>query len=369
MIIKLGTPTRAEVIDSVLGQLSDGIWENSGAMDKYWKFADVDGTNLDISDEMYSGGYDYYRNPTRNGFYGKSEKEIKDWFANKAKQVVKIWAEDYGKNPKTIWDRNNTEDTVAYMGGHKVRDISVADVYECYDFLKGRSGKKYGAKPVEEPIKAPINKPYEVVDNVVEPKVSGGMNPSQQDVEDFFLDASTRTKGRSIKANRRTFTKHPSNKVYAAKEYIKSYVTSEPLLVSANGNFTLVIVGGVGVQDTPYTDFEIQRSKLANEAVVDIDIHRSRGSFDGLPVISVPSKMEGEYATATYGFGSRYRTNDWIKDTFIAVLSEAVSFCEELDNYFSSTGREQLAEMCKDVFLDMGIDYDSYVQQEADSYL
>lgn len=185
MIIPLGNETRAEVIDSVLGQLSDGIWENSNGMNKYWMFADVDGTNLDISDEMYENSYSYYRNPTRNGFYGKSEKEIKDWFANKAKQVVKIWAEAYGKNPKIIWDRNNT-DVVDYMGGHNVPNVTVADVYECYDFLKGRSGKKYG-----------VVEPREEVDNVVEPaaaepKVSGGMNPSQQDVEDFFLDASTR---------------------------------------------------------------------------------------------------------------------------------------------------------------------------------
>ncbi len=189
MIIPLGNKVRAEVISSVLGQLSDGIWENSNGMSKYWKFADVDGTDLDISDEMYDNSYSYYHNPVRNGFYGKSEKEIKDWFANKSKQVVKIWAEDYGKNPNDVWDRNNT-DVVTYMGGHGVPRITVADVYECYDFLKGRSGKKYGAASVEEPVD---DEPYEVIDDVAELDVSGGMNPSQQDLEGFFLDASTRT--------------------------------------------------------------------------------------------------------------------------------------------------------------------------------
>ena len=196
MIIHLGNPTRAEVISSVLGQLSDGIWENSSAMDRYWMFADVDGTDLDISDKMYDNSYSYYRNPVRNGFYGKSEKEIKDWFANKAKQVVKIWAEDYGKDPKDVWDRNNT-DEVTYMGHHRM-DVTVADVYECYDFLKGRSGKKYGI--TEEP--TPVE-----VEEVSEPKVSGGMNPSQQEVEDFFLDASINVK---------CGTKYP-------KGYVKAY--------------------------------------------------------------------------------------------------------------------------------------------------
>lgn len=149
MIIHLGDETRAEVIDSVLGQLSDGIWENSGAMNKYWMFADVEGTDLVIDDEPFRdeqgwGRYGSTLKRIQNGFAGKSEKQIKDWFANKAKQVVKIWAEDEGKDPKYIWNRANDDDIVDYMGGHKVRTITVADVYECYDFLKGRSGKKYG---------------------------------------------------------------------------------------------------------------------------------------------------------------------------------------------------------------------------------
>lgn len=178
MVIHLGDETRAEVISSVLGQLSDGIWENSNAMHKYWMFADVEGTDLVISDDL-NGGYDYYGKLVSNGFSGKSEKQIKDWFANKAKQVVKIWAEDEGKNPKLIWDRANDDDIVDYMGGHKVRTITVADVYECYDFLKGRSGKKYGiaANPL----------PYEV-------------------------EGSTK----------RTFTKYPSNYVKADTGYTYS---------------------------------------------------------------------------------------------------------------------------------------------------
>jgi hypothetical protein len=165
---------------------------------------------------------------------------------------------------------------------------------------------------------------------------------------------------------KKRFTKYPSNKVYATKAYTKGYATSEPILVSTDGNFQLVIRGGIGREDTPYTDFEIKRSKKANDAVVRIDIHRSRGSFDGFPIISRPEKVQGEYANTSYGFSSDYRTNDWIKNTFIPILDEAVQFCDELNNFFATTSREELSEMCKDVFLDMGIDYDSYVQQEAD---
>lgn len=164
MIIHLGKPTRAQVISSVIGQLSDGIWENSSAMNKYWQFANVNGTNLEIDDELYIRERDYsyrsYRTKSiRNGFAGMSEGQIREWFANKAKQVVKIWAEDYGKDSKAVWDRNNT-DEVDYM-----HNVTVADVYECYDFLKGRSGKKYGAAPVEASIDEPSVSPAQMDDS------------------------------------------------------------------------------------------------------------------------------------------------------------------------------------------------------------
>lgn len=184
MIIHLGDETRAEVISSVLGQLSDGIWESSNAMHKYWMFADVENTDLIIDDEPENGGTDYRDNLVYNGFYGKNEKQIKDWFANKAKQVVKIWAEDEGKNPKLIWNRANDDDVVDYMGHHRVPTITVADVYECYDFLKGRSGKKYGI--AADPL------PYEV-------------------------ECSTR----------RTFTKYPSNYIEASDTLIVDDSTLE----------------------------------------------------------------------------------------------------------------------------------------------
>lgn len=163
---------------------------------------------------------------------------------------------------------------------------------------------------------------------------------------------------------KRKFTKYPSNKVYAAKAYTKDYVISDPILVSSNGNFKLVIEGGIGMQDTPYTDFQVRCSKKADNAVVRIDISRGWGSFDGMPVIGTPSDAE-----VSYGFGSKRTGNAWIRDTFMPIMEEALQFCDEINDFFASTGREELSEMCKDVFLDMGIDYDSYIQQEADSYL
>lgn len=161
-----------------------------------------------------------------------------------------------------------------------------------------------------------------------------------------------------------------SSKVYATKAYTKGYVTSEPILVSSNGNFQLIIVGGIGINDTPYAHFEIKQSAAAYNAVVDIDLHNdSSGHFVGFPVIKLPIKYMDEYAYAKYGFSSKHMGNSWVRDTFIPILEEAVLFAEEVNRYFDSTNRQQLSEMCEDVFLDMGIDYTDYIQQEADSYL
>ena len=60
-----------EMLRSVIGQMSDGIWENSNSMDKYWMFAYIDrapdGENIiEIGNEtgkMYCNRYVY------NGFF------------------------------------------------------------------------------------------------------------------------------------------------------------------------------------------------------------------------------------------------------------------------------------------------------------
>ena len=184
IIIPLGNDVRAEVISSVIGQLSDGIWENSNGMRKYWAYADVNRNNeLEVDDEKW-----------QSGFRGKDEAWVRNWFANKAKQVVKIWADDWDRYD--VWQRDN-QDSVGYIGGHRVKDITVADVYECYDYLKHRKGK-YNYGKVEEEVIPESEIPS--APEVSSPRVSGGMHPSQRELEDFFTGASSRIKGRRIMA-------------------------------------------------------------------------------------------------------------------------------------------------------------------------
>ena len=133
------------VIDSVLGQMSDGYWENTSAYDKYWKFAWVDLKNnvleIDKDSVKYTKrpewspryGQVYRTISTPNAFANMSEDAIKRYFAQKAKFLIKEegleWSRD--NQEKTDWmDKRDT-------AGNRA-PITVAEVYSAYDWLMGR---------------------------------------------------------------------------------------------------------------------------------------------------------------------------------------------------------------------------------------
>jgi len=107
-------------IDDILGQLSDGYWENSPRMENYWPFATVEGNDFIIRryNRYYSGDRHRYC-----GFADMSESHIKRWFADKIKQLTK---EDCGE-----WSRDS-ETPLDWLHG------TVAEAYAAYDELYGR---------------------------------------------------------------------------------------------------------------------------------------------------------------------------------------------------------------------------------------
>lgn len=101
LIINTGLNDRASlnVLKSTLGQLSDGMWENSRKAERYWPFAEAEMINdsvcIVISKESYKGrgswGY-------TNGFLYDLRMDvsrIKDYFAKKIQAVVRQEAKDY----------------------------------------------------------------------------------------------------------------------------------------------------------------------------------------------------------------------------------------------------------------------------------
>lgn len=81
------TAEQADLVDSVLGQLSDGYWENSRAAEKYWKNIHLDGKVLVVDlDKLRNASwsatwYDEFNNIWKN------PSEVKKWFARKAQTV------------------------------------------------------------------------------------------------------------------------------------------------------------------------------------------------------------------------------------------------------------------------------------------
>lgn len=86
------TKMNMEIMSSVLGQLSDGIWEECGQMKGYWACADVCSREGTIKIDLYPYSYKpmSYGPSVKNRFYDKSDDQVLMFFARKIKQIVRF---------------------------------------------------------------------------------------------------------------------------------------------------------------------------------------------------------------------------------------------------------------------------------------
>lgn len=166
------------ILGDVQGQLSDGIWENSPAMNKYWKHLDTefkDGkvfivvNNLGHMEDVYRGtrrDYRFLESPFRH----MSDDEIKKWVANKIKQIAKHEAQDNDNAPEYAWRADNDTE-LEYFDSV----VTVADAYRTWSKLLGR--------PVKNPINDIIIKttPELEIGDVVNGKVLTEIKPDEKD--------------------------------------------------------------------------------------------------------------------------------------------------------------------------------------------
>lgn len=121
------------IIESVEGQLSDGMWENSFAMRCYWLFEccalENDEVVIYVSKSWTEIDFNKYRS---NKLLDMSDVEIKTWFAKKIKQIVKQEEKDW-PNSGIKWDRKCTTKLDYFHDG-----ITVQDCYRAYDHLLAR---------------------------------------------------------------------------------------------------------------------------------------------------------------------------------------------------------------------------------------
>lgn len=127
-----------EILRSVLGQLSDGLWENSRSHTKYWVNFNVERrangqVYFAVNNCRYEVfGGDCYFNP----FKEMSSPEFLNWVANKLKAVIVAELKDESISSREGWKRNNTKFESTYLSYNE--KITVADIYVIYDWLKGR---------------------------------------------------------------------------------------------------------------------------------------------------------------------------------------------------------------------------------------
>lgn len=127
-----------DIIRSVEGQLSDGMWENSFVMRGYWLFFCVDAApNGEVLIHIAKDWGDMDFGKMRYNKFGdmRGESEVLEWFAKKVKQIIKQEEKDKWENHPIKWDRGC--DVESKYIGYDI-PITVADCYEAYDILLGR---------------------------------------------------------------------------------------------------------------------------------------------------------------------------------------------------------------------------------------
>lgn len=83
------TQSQADLVDVLLGQMSDGKWENNRSYEKYWKAIRLQDNNIlsiNISSLKYASWSEAFQNEVKTVWEG-GEQAIKNWLARKA-QIV-----------------------------------------------------------------------------------------------------------------------------------------------------------------------------------------------------------------------------------------------------------------------------------------
>lgn len=149
-VIKTGLKGKenANVLLSVLGQLTDGIWENSSRMGRYGIGADVKLDN-DTNDVLLYVSDMVFKNPRT--YKPMTDTEVLNWFAIKVKQVIKIeqndgwegikWNRLCGK--KSNYLRDEFYSSQLDTENHLKYSPTVGRAYYVYDYLSGRNTAKY----------------------------------------------------------------------------------------------------------------------------------------------------------------------------------------------------------------------------------
>ena len=119
-----------EILQSLQGQLSDGLWEGSSRYEKYWKYINYvkDPATGEVCIEVPEDYRWYFT-------YDWNDNSIKEWVAKKIKEYVKtIDKKDWYPNLDLSWRRDNMTEVPGF-------DQPLKYLYATYDALLGRKDR------------------------------------------------------------------------------------------------------------------------------------------------------------------------------------------------------------------------------------
>ena len=121
------------ILEDLEGQLSDGKWENTPAMEKYWLFMEIGEKNGELTLHTSVKPKPYMAKFVYNGFLDKLggvPGKIREWLAKHLKILVQDEVGSEG------WKRDNEQPLSSFNDG-----TTVAMVYAVYDILKDRPAR------------------------------------------------------------------------------------------------------------------------------------------------------------------------------------------------------------------------------------
>ena len=130
-----------EILASVIGQCSDGAWENSVYMEPYWRFISVVQNPLNNKVEIRVSKTQFekscmWNRTIWNPYLTKTDQDIRDWFARKIRRIISMEAKDTGA--KIPFTKSN-QYKMKYLGDWTQ---TVADAVEVHNSLKNKNNNK-----------------------------------------------------------------------------------------------------------------------------------------------------------------------------------------------------------------------------------
>ena len=129
ILTNLTRPVDLTIMESVIGQLSDGMWENSRTAEGYWPYVDVKMVNGKVAIDIDDASYCRHLTKQPNQFrfkLGMDSTKIKQFFAKKAKALIKAEAKNYPE--RYIKCKKDCDTRSIYLS--RENEVTGADVKE-----------------------------------------------------------------------------------------------------------------------------------------------------------------------------------------------------------------------------------------------